>query len=248
MFLIFLIWILSGLLLYNIKDRGTFGDMFGAVNSLFSGLAFIGVIFAVLLQKKELELQRKELNLTREEIKGQKEQLKAQNETFQLQNFENTFFQLIRLHNNIVNDLDTGSSSKPIRGRDCFEHCYNRILKTIFSRQKKVSSVTNKHVLDESYRRFFIKTQQEFGHYFRNIYSIMKFIDNSNIENKKHYFDILKSLLSTYESTILFYHSLSIYMPSEFKKLFQKYSIIDFVDTTKLLDKDHIDLFLDKYT
>lgn len=50
------------------SDRGTFGDMFGAVNALFSGLAFAGIIYAILLQSKELELQREELKLTREEL------------------------------------------------------------------------------------------------------------------------------------------------------------------------------------
>jgi hypothetical protein len=49
-------------------DRGTFGDMFGAVNALFSGLAFAGVIYTILLQRHELALQRKELELTREEL------------------------------------------------------------------------------------------------------------------------------------------------------------------------------------
>lgn len=47
---------------------GTFGDTFGAANALFSGLAFGGVIVAILLQRKELELQRKELELTRREL------------------------------------------------------------------------------------------------------------------------------------------------------------------------------------
>jgi uncharacterized membrane protein YciS (DUF1049 family) len=50
------------------SDRGTFGDMFGAVNTLFSGLAFAGVIYAIFLQRKELELQREELSLTRNEL------------------------------------------------------------------------------------------------------------------------------------------------------------------------------------
>lgn len=50
------------------SDRGTFGDMFGGVNALFSGLAFAGVIYAIFLQSKELELQREELRLTREEL------------------------------------------------------------------------------------------------------------------------------------------------------------------------------------
>lgn len=50
-------------------DRGLFGDMFGAINSLFSGLAFAGVIVTIILQKQELSLQREELKMTREELK-----------------------------------------------------------------------------------------------------------------------------------------------------------------------------------
>lgn len=49
------LWVSSGLLLYSLPDRGTFGDMFGAVNALFSGLAFVGVVYALLLQHDELE-------------------------------------------------------------------------------------------------------------------------------------------------------------------------------------------------
>ncbi len=51
------------------SDRGTFGDMFGAANALFSGLAFTGIIITILLQRKELALQRQELRDTREELK-----------------------------------------------------------------------------------------------------------------------------------------------------------------------------------
>jgi hypothetical protein len=39
-------------------ERGQFGDLFGSVNALFSGLAFAGLIYAILLQRQELSLQR----------------------------------------------------------------------------------------------------------------------------------------------------------------------------------------------
>ncbi len=45
-------------------ERGTFGDMFGAINSLFSGIAMAGVIIAIIMQRQELELQREELMRT----------------------------------------------------------------------------------------------------------------------------------------------------------------------------------------
>lgn len=51
------------------ERRGQFGDMFGVVNALFAGLAFAGVIYTILLQRKELELQREELRLTRDELR-----------------------------------------------------------------------------------------------------------------------------------------------------------------------------------
>ncbi len=61
-------------------DRGSFGDMFGSINALFSGLALAGVIYAILLQRKELSLQREELELTRKELaKAAKAQEKSAN-------------------------------------------------------------------------------------------------------------------------------------------------------------------------
>jgi hypothetical protein len=44
-------------------------DRFSGVNALFAGLAFAGVVTAVILQSHELSLQRNELELTREELK-----------------------------------------------------------------------------------------------------------------------------------------------------------------------------------
>lgn len=52
-------------------NRGTFGDMFGGTNALFSGLAFVGLIYTILLQRSELAL-------TREELKGQRTALEQQ--------------------------------------------------------------------------------------------------------------------------------------------------------------------------
>jgi uncharacterized protein HemX len=53
----------------DLSSRGQFGDLFGGLNALFSALAFGGVVYAILLQRNDLELQREELKLTREELK-----------------------------------------------------------------------------------------------------------------------------------------------------------------------------------
>ena len=76
-----------------IGDRGTFGDMFGGLNALFSGAAFAGIIFTIILQRKELQLQRRELQLTRVTLNEQKQEMQFQNHTLAVQRFESTFFQ-----------------------------------------------------------------------------------------------------------------------------------------------------------
>lgn len=54
------------------EERGTLGDMFGGLNTLFSGLAFCGIIISILLQSSELKMQREEIRQNREELKGSK--------------------------------------------------------------------------------------------------------------------------------------------------------------------------------
>jgi len=46
-----------------LQQLASLGDAFGSANALFSGLAFIGVIAAILMQRSELALQRRDLRL-----------------------------------------------------------------------------------------------------------------------------------------------------------------------------------------
>ena len=65
---VFVVWALGGLAAWQTADPGKTGDIFGAINALFSGLAFAGIIYTILLQRKELALQREELAATRDEL------------------------------------------------------------------------------------------------------------------------------------------------------------------------------------
>ena len=53
-----------------VKDSPSLGDSYGTLNTLFSGLAFAGIIVTILIQKNELKHQREELALQREEMKN----------------------------------------------------------------------------------------------------------------------------------------------------------------------------------
>jgi methyl-accepting chemotaxis protein len=61
--------LIAKLIVGDLNSAGSLGDSFGSVNALFSGLAFAGVICAIIMQRQELALQREELSLTREELR-----------------------------------------------------------------------------------------------------------------------------------------------------------------------------------
>lgn len=70
--------IVPGFFLSSWAERGQFGDTFGSINSLFTGFAFAGVIYTIILQRQELTLQREELRLQREEMAASRQELATQ--------------------------------------------------------------------------------------------------------------------------------------------------------------------------
>lgn len=96
--------------------RGLFGDSFGAVNALVSALAFAGMIVAFVLQRYELRLQRKELRDNRAEMRRQTIQFKTQNANLVIQRLENTFFHMLELHKQNLQEINI----QGIKGRDAF--------------------------------------------------------------------------------------------------------------------------------
>lgn len=90
----------------NWQTSGTFGDTFGALNALFSGLAFAGVIITILIQKSELENQRKELQLQRTEMQETRKEFLINRTTnlvySQLDRFEKSLSELTITHNGIT--------------------------------------------------------------------------------------------------------------------------------------------------
>lgn len=98
-------WLLIDYLIQNSNQqqtieaaRGLFGDKFGAINALFSGLAFAGIILTIILQGRELSLQRQEIE--------------KQNQSIQKQRFEQTLFQLIGLLANTKEGLKIAGHEK----------------------------------------------------------------------------------------------------------------------------------------
>lgn len=247
-FIIFVVltWLGLGYFASTREEPGVFGDMFGAVNALFSGLAFAGLIYTIWLQRIELRLQRRELEATRHELAGQKAQMEAQNRTLRRQNFENTFFQLLRLHNDIVNSIDLVDENNRItKGRDCFQTFYSRLRKVHKSKAnlQDTDVISIRTQLNVIYLEFYSSHSSELGHYFRSIYNIVKFVKNSEVENKSLYTNLVRAQLSSYELLLMFYNCLSEMGSEKFKPLTVEFNLLKHLQTKSLIDPSHASLY-----
>ncbi len=235
---VIVLWITNCLLLVDntdpetnnsLGDRGTFGDMFGAVNALFSGLAFAGLIVTLIMQHDELRLQREEINNTNKELAGQKKEFEEQNKNLQIQRFENTLFNMLSTQQHIVDGLSTNISKK---GIEVFEYFYKNVC-------IDVNYTTNVYGGIRDYIRrydynFYHKVEDIsiLNSYFRHLYRIFKYIDESPLINDSERYDytcIIRAQLSDYELLMLFYNALVNKDNSEFKfkRLIEKYALFN---------------------
>ena len=139
--------------------RGQLGDLFGAANSLFSGLAFAGIIFTIFLQRQELKAQRHELELTRNELELTRNEFEKQNTTLARQRFENTFFSMLTIYTGIVASLEF-KGEKGIRSFDQMIILFKAKIKPEWMEYDK-----SKGMFSE-YKSYFLNSWPDFLKYF----------------------------------------------------------------------------------
>lgn len=199
---------------------GQFGDYLGGtLNPLFTFLTLLAILFTIVLQARELHFSTTEL-------RHSSQALRSQSHTLQIQQFENAFFQLLHLHNAIVNELDLrergNRENVTSRGRDCFRVFVDRYKVHL----KQESDTENIKSLEKAYDTFYRDNQHEVGHYFRLLYNIVKFVDRAAITNKKFYTNLIRAQLSADELTLLFWNCLSQWGREKFKPLVERYALL----------------------
>lgn len=81
----------------DMTKYGQYGDAYGSLNTLFSGLAFAGVLISILMQSKELQLQRDELINSRIQLESQARSLVNQLEAMKDDQALNLFNNMLDL-------------------------------------------------------------------------------------------------------------------------------------------------------
>lgn len=213
----------------SVEKSAQFGESFGILSSLFSGLAFGGLIWTLMLQ-------RQDISQSKIETKNNRDMLSKQN-------FEMTFFNMLQMHHKIVDDFDVYNRGKLVAtGRDCYKRLHRELTGRYERRLEKENEVPLVTIM-YAYEALHDKWKHDLEHYFRNLYNIVKFIDQSNIaeeheQNQKEkfkYANILAAQLSTFEVVLLFYNGLSKYGRRRAKPLIEKYSLLENMDENELL-------------
>ena len=207
---------------------GQFGDFFGGMlNPIFTFLTFFGLIITIVIQRMELRLAREEYSKTAKALNTQA--------------IENTFFNALDLHHEIVSALTFDSNIFPSdAGMEAV-----RLAELPVSQRGSVSgrAVFNS-VIDglrsqsntpqQSFERYrFLQTKHNYvlGHYFRNLYQALKLIDKYDmldLEEKEKYASILRSQLSSGELALLFLNCLpGMVDAGEFRNLVVRYGMLE---------------------
>lgn len=254
------------------SELGTVGDWFGGLSGPLIGLSsFVLVFVAFRLQNKQL--------------KSQQDEFERQNRSNSLQRFENSFFQLLSFHNEIVQSLwteykyisETKVEEVPIKDgkpgemekriiktetteqsdkREYFSTVYLMLKHNLVTLNKKSESHSKamresiafkESLLLENYQTIYDKEQASLGHYFRNLYHVVKYVHISDLietKEKYYYISILRAQLSAYELVLLTYNCLveDLGYP-KFKFLVDRYDLLQNMNKGLLLDKDDWTIF-----
>lgn len=247
---------------FELTQGGLFGDMFGAINAFFTGLAFLAVALSIFLQLRESE------------------DTKNSQRRYQ---FENTFFNLLSVLHQVIDSsrqhMARGGETITIEGRRYFRYVFsnfeerykekvlptaNRLFeefrKNEYSKGASPEQVAERYsanvevllpLLKSTYEQFYRDNDANLGHYFRFVFNIVKFIRESFSEEtdmQERYIGLIQAQMSNDEMGLLFYNCLSIHGMNtagepQFRDWLDEYNFFENIDGRCVFDQSYTRLY-----
>jgi len=163
------------------------------------------------------------------------------------QSVQNTIIKLIEFHHGIVNSIKFSINLKKTEfreGRLAFEFLYENYYRSFYKEVANQNSHLNEtQIIDNAFSKLYQKKGSQFGFYFRNLYYVILYIDESHGIDKMFYTRLVRAQLSKSELLLLMYNCLSNRGNEFFKPLVEKYGLLKGIDRHEMIKPDHKDLF-----
>jgi len=199
----------------NLTNSAQVGDFIGG---------FVGAIFTlvgILLLYETLSLQRQEF------IESRKVFIKQQ--------FDNSFFGLLELYKENLNQLNCYDLfTNKLTGKDFFEYQQNQMSNN-FVPENTLSRNRKKAIND--FQKVYVNNENYLSTYFRTLYRIYSLIDNSDLveDDKAEYSKILRAQLSYSELVFIRYNAMTD-QGSQSTYFINKYNILKHLSNFNLLE------------
>lgn len=172
-----------------LEKIGLLGDSFGSLSSLFSALAFIGVLYTIYLQSIDIKQQKLD-------------EARAQ--------FERELFRLIDFYitskGQAMYAIQSGDGEIIHNGHEAFRQIYMDLSQSVSREKANPDLLTKDTIKDNRNNRFGLVSHYSLGPYYRVLYSIFRMISTSSIiskTEKEKYGNLIRGLLSEYELCVI---------------------------------------------
>lgn len=194
----------------NLTDLGAIGDFIGGTTVTFLTAASVILLLAtIIMQRKEIKISQqsieelvKQTKATVQQAESARKETQITNETMKQQQFETTFFNMLSLYHQIVNNIKVSDSTgreaiAKIKGTYEYDFAQKKYLlenpdiglnnwfNDFKVRDENIKKLFNNYdtisqeELDDFYGKFQNDYVNNIGHYMRNNYRIVKFIVNN---------------------------------------------------------------------
>lgn len=224
-------WVLAKHSWIDFTNTGEIGDTIGGIMGPFIAISAAGLTFIAFWVQYKANIQQRHDILT--------------------ERFEKKIFEMLHIQQEITNNLVVENSVNQIiirkQGRDVFEYVYKE-MKSKYTFKDCSKECTLKRALqiddDMKLNMPVLKQLWFLDHYFRYLYRIFKSIEEAELISevkKKEYASIVRATLSAYELVMIYYNGFS---HPRFKKLIEKYAILNNLQWNLLADyDDRVDVY-----
>lgn len=229
---------------------GTYGDSYGSLNTLFTGLAFAGLIISIILQGRELKATRKEMNDQKEVMREQKIESEKQNKILENQQqliqkqfdeskkqaFLNQYYALLDQRQKILSSLViTKLDGSKLEGNEVIAE-YVKGFRSL--REQFDTDIHDDEYMNLAWDRLSKKLHKSYDYqlvsyfkFYRMFFSLIQKNDALSDSEKTLYINILKNFISVEEQLLLMWLGC-------FKKAYNllccKYSLLSDIYNPKL--------------